>query len=77
MGINASLFIVYLFCFAFKGFNLMFDRVAVQGLPNSNRSVTEYRISYSVDNQVYTNINNQVRAYYQYLLIINYEYIIN
>ena len=47
--------------FLILGFSLLFDRVVMQGLPNSRRSVSQYKLSYSANNQVYTPINNQVR----------------
>ena len=48
--------------YLFEGLNLLLDRVSVQGLRNSNRSVSQYYLQTSTDNVNFNEIEKGGRA---------------
>ena len=48
-----------LFFSIFEGFNLLFDQVLVQGMRDSNRSVSLYYLKTSTDNNTFIEVQEQ------------------
>ena len=55
--------------YLFEGFNLLLDRVSVQGLRNSNRSVDQYYLETSRDNVNFYEIEERGRTRVKHLFI--------
>ena len=66
------------FGFVSEGFSLSFDQVSVQGLAGTNRSVAQYYLKTSNDDDVYVTITKagetQFRVKFANLLFMNLNY---
>ena len=78
---NAGLFVsvdFFNFGFVSEGFSLSFDQVFVQGLAGTNRSVAQYYLKTSNDDDVYVTITKagetQFRVKFANLLFMNLNY---
>ena len=68
----------FYFRFVFEGFPLSFDQVFVQGQAGTNRSVSQYYLKTSNDDDVYVTITNaggdRLRVKFVNLLFMNLNY---
>ena len=78
---NSGLFVsvdFFNFRFVSKGFSLSFDQVFVQGLARTNRSVAQYYLRTSNDDDVYVTITepggDRLRVKFANLLFMNLNY---
>ena len=68
----------FYFHFVFEGFSLSFDRIFVQGQAGTNRSVSQYYLRTSNDDDIYTTVTvaggDRVRVKFINLLFMNLNY---